>query len=306
MELGPPMGKPDLRDPGESERPTNRAEQAPPFSSKIGVAMSHPNPSNIHPSALIDPKAELGEGVTVGPQAIIEGPAKIGPDCVIKAHAYVCGNVTMGRGNVVFSGAVIGEQPQHVRYAGEQTAVEIGDDNVFRENVTIHRGTSHSWLTKIGSRNFFMAGAHVAHDCQIGNDCILANNALVGGHCFLADKVFLSGNSAVHQWVRVGRLAFLSGCSATTKDIPPFFVQQGIDNVVGVNLIGMKRAGLKGEQIDGVKTAFRYLCRKQLTLPAAILQIEAELGHIDTVQEMLAFLHDCPKGINPMRSRKAA
>ncbi len=268
--------------------------------------MPDPKSTNVHPTAVISPEAELGEGVTVGPFAVIEGPVTIGPECVIKAHAHLYGKVTMGRGNVVFSGAVIGEQPQHLRYGGEPTSVEIGDNNIFRENVTIHRGTSHSWLTKIGHHNFFMAGSHVAHDCQIGNDCILANNALVGGHCVLADNVFLSGNSALHQWVRVGRLAFLSGCSASTKDIPPFFVQQGIDNVVGVNLIGMKRAGLQGDQIDGVKAAFRYLCRTQLTLPAAILRIETELSHIDTVQEMLAFLHDCPKGINPMRSRRAA
>ena len=146
----------------------------------------------------------------------------------------------MGRDNIVYTGAVLGEQPQHLRYRGEPTSLEIGDGNTFREHVTVHRGTTHSMKTVIGNHNFLMAGAHVAHDCVIGNHCIFTNGCLVAGHCIVADNVILSGNSAVHQFCHVGRLSLLSGCSATTKDMPPFVIQQGIDCVSGLNLIGMK------------------------------------------------------------------
>jgi UDP-N-acetylglucosamine acyltransferase len=209
----------------------------------------------------------------------------------------------MGRGNVVYSGAVLGERPQHLRYNNEETSLEIGDHNVFREYVTVHRGTSQSWVTRIGSHNFFMVNSHIAHDCRIGNHCIFANGALVGGHCILEDNVYLSGNAAVHQFTRMGRLSLLSGCSATTKDIPPFVIQQNIDTVAGVNLIGMRRAGLSHAQINGVRQAFRLLFREGLVLPAALARMERELGHLDSVQEMIAFLRGCARGINPMRLR---
>jgi UDP-N-acetylglucosamine acyltransferase len=209
----------------------------------------------------------------------------------------------MGSGNIVYSGCVLGERPQHLRYNDEPTSLEIGDHNIFREHVTVHRGTAHTWATRIGNHNFLMAHSHVAHDCHIGNRCILANGALLGGHCTLEDNAYLSGNSAVHQFVRVGRLAMLSGCSATTKDIPPFVIQQNIDTVVGINVVGMRRAGLSNEQINAVRRAFRILFRDGLVLPAALAKLERELGAVDVVAEMLAFLRDSSRGINPMRSR---
>jgi UDP-N-acetylglucosamine acyltransferase len=260
--------------------------------------------SRIHPTAVISPEAELAGNVEIGPHAVIEGSVKIGPDCVLRPHVLLCGPLTMGRGNVVFSGAILGERPQHLKYNGEPTSLEIGDHNVFREHVTVHRGTAHSMVTRIGSNNFFMANTHVGHDCTIGNRCILTNGALVGGHCTLEDNVYLSGNSAIHQFVRIGRLALLSGCSATTKDIPPFVVQQYIDTVVGINVIGMRRAGMSSAQINAVREAFRILFREGLSLPAALHRLEREWGAVDSVQEMIAFLSKCPKGINPMRSRR--
>jgi UDP-N-acetylglucosamine acyltransferase len=259
--------------------------------------MAVPHSCIIHPTAIIAPEAELGEGVVVGPFCIIDGPARIGPECVLKPHVLLCGAVTMGRGNTVFTGAVIGEQPQHVKYAGELTSVEIGDHNIFRENVTIHRGTKATGKTIIGSHNFFMAGSHVAHDCVVGNDCILANNALVAGHCVLADNVFLSGNSAIHQFVRLGRLSLLSGCAGSSKDIPPFIMQRGYNLVVGVNVVGMRRAGLNAKQINGVRRTYHLLFRLGLTLPIAMDQAQAELGHIDTVQELLDFVKSSTRGI---------
>ena len=260
--------------------------------------------ARIHPTAVISPGAELADDVLVGPYTIIEGKVRLGPGCVLRSHVHLIGPLTMGRHNLVFTGAVLGERPQHVKYNDEPTSTEIGDCNIFREHVTVHRGTTHSWRTHIGSHNFFMANSHVGHDCTIGNRCILTNGALVGGHCTLEDNVYMSGNSAVHQFVRIGRLALLSGCSATTKDIPPFVIQQYIDTVVGINVIGMRRAGMSNNQINAVREAFRILFREGLALPAAVARLERELGTVDAVQEMIAFLSKCPKGINPMRSRR--
>lgn len=265
--------------------------------------MAYPASCRIHPTAIISPEAELADAVEVGAFAVIEGKIKIGPGCIIRPGAYLFGTVVMGQGNVVFSGAVLGEQPQHLKYKGEPTSVQIGDFNIFREHVTVHRGTTHSMKTVIGSHNFLMAGAHVAHDSVIGDRCILTNGSLVAGHCILEDNVIISGNSAVHQFCRVGRLALLSGLSASTKDIPPFVVQQGIDCVAGLNVIGMRRAGLSLEQLTAIKQAFRILYRDGLVLPAALVKLDHELGEIDVVQEIVRFLHGCTRGISHMRSR---
>lgn len=261
--------------------------------------------ARIHPSAIVSADAEIAANVVIGPYAILEGAVRLGPNCVIKPHVQLIGPVTMGRDNVVGAGTVVGDRPQHFKYNDEPTSVEIGDGNTFRENVTVHRATSHSWKTRIGNHNFFMVGSHVAHDCTIGHHCIIANGALIGGHCTLADNVYLSGNSAVHQFVRVGRLAMLSGCSATTKDIPPFVIEQGIDTVVGVNLVGMRRAGLTTRQIDAIRKAFRIVFREGLVLPSALAKIEQELGAVDVVGEFVQFIRESTKGrgINWMRRR---
>jgi UDP-N-acetylglucosamine acyltransferase len=260
-------------------------------------------PVCIHPTAVISPEAELADDVRVGAFSVIEGAVRIGPGCVIRPRAMLCGPLTMGSHNTVFSGAVLGERPQHLKYADEPTGVEIGDHNIFRENVTVHRGTDHSWTTKIGSHNLFMVACHVAHDCRVGNYCILANGALLAGHCTLEDNVYLSGNSAVHQFVRIGRLALLSGCSASGKDIPPFVIQQGHDTVVGVNVIGMRRAGISNDRISAVRRAFRILFRQSMVVPAALAKIEKEMGGVDVVAEMLTFIRHSNRGINAMRQR---
>ena len=267
--------------------------------------MSNTHSGRIHPTAVIAPEAVLAEDVVVGPHVVIEGAVRIGPGCVLRPGAHLYGPLTMGRDNTVFSGAVLGERPQHLKYNGEPTGVEIGDGNIFRENVTVHRATTQSWTTRIANHNFFMVNSHVAHDCQIGDRCILANGALLGGHCILEDNVYLSGNCAVHQFVRIGRLALLSGCSATTKDIPPFIIQQNIDTVVGVNVIGMRRAGLANDQINAVRKAFRILYRQGLVIPNALGRIEQELGGFPAVEELVAFIRQSSRGINPLRERSA-
>ena len=260
--------------------------------------MSNAQSVHIHPTALISAEAELADDVVVGPYAIIEGRVRLGPGCVLRPHVHLCGPLVMGRDNIVFTGAVLGERPQHLKYNDEPTGVESGDQNIFREYVTVHRGTTQAWTTRIGSHNFFMANSHVAHDCQVGNRCILANSALLGGHCTVADNVYLSGNSAVHQFTRIGRLALLSGTSATTKDIPPFVIQQEVNCVVGVNVVGMRRAGMTTEEINAVRQAFQIIFRESQTLPPALAQVERELGHFEGVAEMIRFIRESKRGIN--------
>jgi len=259
--------------------------------------------AQVHPTAILSPEAVVAEGVQIGPYAILEGPVQIGPRCVIRPYAHLVGPLVMGQENKVFTGAVLGERPQHLKYQGEPTRLEIGDRNIFREAVTVHRGTTHSWVTRIGNDNYLMANSHVAHDCEIGNHCIFANGAVIGGHCSIGDNVILSGNCAVHQFIHVGRLALLSGCSVTTKDIPPFMVQQGINNVVSINVIGMRRAGIPNNSINAVRRAFRILYRDGLVLPAALARIEQELGTVDAVRELVTFIRQSTRGINRMRER---
>jgi UDP-N-acetylglucosamine acyltransferase len=263
----------------------------------------HP-PSRVHPTAVIDPTARLADDVRVGPFALIEGPVQVGPGCVIRPHAHLIGPMTLGAGNDVGSGVVLGDRPQHLKFDGSEGRVEVGDGNVFREHVTVNRGTAapHG-LTRVGSGNYFMAGSHVAHDCTVGDRCIFANGALIGGHCVIDDGVFLSGNVAVHQHMRVGRLALLSGVSSTTKDIPPFIIQQDYNRVVGVNVVGMRRAGLTGEQIGGVRQAYRIIFMQRQVMPMALAEVEARLGGIDTVAELVAFIRGSKRGINATRVR---
>jgi UDP-N-acetylglucosamine acyltransferase len=246
--------------------------------------MSIPSSCRIHPSAVISGDVRLGENVEVGALAVIEGSVTIGESCIIRPGAFLFGPLTMGKGNAIYSGAVLGERPQHLKYNNEPTTLEIGDRNIIRENVTVHRGTTHSMKTVIGDDNFLMANSHVAHDCVVGHRCVLANGA-------------------VHQFCRLGRLSLLGGCSATQKDIPPFVMQLGLDNVVGLNLVGMKRAGMSREQINAARAAFRMLFREGLVLPAAMAKMEREFGALDVIQEMLTFLRGCTRGVNVMRGR---
>lgn len=262
--------------------------------------------ARIHPTAIIAVEADVGDDVQIGPYAVIEGEVRIGAGCVLRPNVHLIGPLTMGCHNTIFGGAVLGEQPQHLQYAGEPTRLVIGDHNIIREHVTIHRGTTHSWETRIGNHNFLMAHSHVAHDCKIGNHCIIANGALLAGHCVLEDRVYLSGNCAVHQFVRVGRLALLSGASISTKDIPPFIMQQRFNCVVGVNVVGMRRAGIPTANIDAVRRAFHLLYRNRLLLPTALEQIERDLAHVAEVAEMLTFIRASTRGIILHLDRDAA
>jgi UDP-N-acetylglucosamine acyltransferase len=256
----------------------------------------------IHPTALVSADATLADDVRVGPYAVIEGPVSLGSGCVVEAHARLIGPLTAGANNTFGGACVLGGPPQHTAYRGEPTGIQIGDSNTFREHTTVHRAMPlgvgpGSGTTVIGDGNLFMAGSHVAHDCRVGNLGIYANCALLGGHVETADRVFLSGNSAVHQFCRVGRLAFLSGSSASSKDIPPFWVMQDVNRVCGVNVIGMRRAGMPTAEIQAVRRAFRFIYIERVTIPVAVMRMEAELGGVPAVRELIDFIRLSKRGI---------
>lgn len=262
--------------------------------------------AQVHGSALIDPRAEIGEGCRVGPFVVIDGPVKVGANCEIKAGAQLVGDTTLGEGNVVHPYAVIGDAPQHLKYAGEPTRVVIGSNNVFREHVTVHRGTTLSAVTTVGSHNFFMASSHVGHDCVVGNHCTFANGSMLGGSSVLGDRVLMSGNSAVHQFVKVGRLALVSGLSGATMDVPPFVIVRGINIICGVNVIGMRRAGISNAAIDAVRKAFTILYHGMALTPVAVAEIEAKYRDVAEAMEFVAFIRSAKRGVSRDCVREAA
>jgi UDP-N-acetylglucosamine acyltransferase len=262
------------------------------------------SPASVHPTAIVGPEVELADGVEVGPFAVLEGPVKLGPGCVIRPHAHLIGPITLGPDNHVGTGAVLGERPQSIAYRGEPTETIIGAGNTFREYVTVHRGTpGGGGKTVIGDLNFLMAHAHIAHDCQVGSHVVIANNTLLAGHVVVGDRAFLSGNAAVQQFCRIGRLAMLSGLSSSSKDIPPFLITAGRNCLAGVNVVGMRRAGVPTPQITAVRHAYRILCLQGLALAVALDRVERELSEAETVRELVSFIRQSPRGICPPRVR---
>ena len=258
----------------------------------------------IHPTAVVSADAEIGDDVQIGPYAIVEGPVTIGPGCVIESHACLCGSTTLGRNNFVGHGAVLGKAPQHRGCRGDGTTLIIGDDNVIREHVTIHRGTvAGGGMTCLGSRNYLMIGSHVGHDCRVGNGCTLVNGALVAGHAQLDDGCILSGHSAVQQRVRIGRLAMVGGLGSSTKDIPPFVLMQGYNTVTNLNIVGLRRAGLSASAISGLREAFRTVFKEGRSQTAALDRIMADLGTIPEVVEFATFIRESSVGIATMRGQ---
>jgi UDP-N-acetylglucosamine acyltransferase len=276
------------------------------FQPETDAAMPIASSARVHPTAIVDPRADLGDEVEVGPHVVIEGEVQIGPRCSIGPGVHLFGPLTMGCHNVVHSYAVLGDRPQHLKYQGEQTGVEIGDGNIIREHVTIHRGTTESWVTRIGNHNFLMVNAHVGHDCKIGNHCLLANGAMLGGHVVVDDNAYLSGGCALHQFVHVGRLALLSGLSGSSKDIPPFIIQQSINVIMGVNVVGMRRAGIPARSIDGVRRAYQILFRRDNVMPVALAQVERELHVVPEVMELVRFIRSSKRGVCGSDDRAAA
>lgn len=262
--------------------------------------------ARIHASAIVDPRATIGEGTTIGPFVIIDGPATIGPRCDLRAGVQILGDTTLGEGNVVHPYAVLGGEPQHLAYKGEPTKLEVGDFNIIREHVTMHRGTHLSGVTRVGSHNFFMANSHVGHDCIVGNHCTLANQSLLAGSVELADRVLMSGSSALHQFVRAGRLSLISGLAGSTMDVPPFVIVRNINVICGVNVIGMRRAGISNTAIDAVRRSFNILYKGMALTPVALAEIEAKYSEIPEVMEFVTFIRNAKRGVSRDVIRDAA
>ncbi len=260
--------------------------------------MHPPNSSSatISPSAIIHPKAQLGVNVRVGPGAIIEEGCVIGDNCEIRAHAVITGNTTLGNNNQIGYGAIIGSEPQDLSYKGAPTQVIIGNDNVLREYVTVHRGTKEGTATVIGDHNFLMTGVHVAHNCRVGNHVILVNNVLLAGYVEVQDRAFLGGGSVVHQFNRIGELAIMRGLTRTSKDIPPYFMAVDINIVNGINRVGLKRAGYSPEARRHITNAYKTIHRSGLNLSQALAKLE-ETEVSPEVRKIIDFIRSSKRGI---------
>jgi UDP-N-acetylglucosamine acyltransferase len=254
---------------------------------------------SVHPTAIVTPGAKLHPTVEVGPYAVIGPQVEIGAGTTVGPHAVIDGRTRLGERNKVFQFASVGAQPQDLKYAGEDSALEIGNENLIREFTTLHKGTAGGGgVTRIGNGNLFMAYAHVAHDCQVGNGCVLANAATLGGHVEVGDHVIIGGLAAVHQFTRIGPHAFVAGGAMVVMDVPPFCTAQGDRaELVGINSIGLARHGFSEEQIGRVKEAYRILFRSKLPLEEAVERLRTELGDQGEVQALLAFVTTSRRGL---------
>ena len=258
----------------------------------------------IHKAAIIDQTAKIGADVAIGPYAVIGANVVIGERSTIESHVAIDAGVTIGAGNFVGHGAIIGTAPQDLSFSPERkTRVEIGNDNVIREHCTIHRGSADGSATKIGDKNFLMAGAHVGHNCEIGNNVIIANNCLLGGHVRIGDGAFLGGGCVFHQNINVGRLAITQGASAFSKDVPPFVIAAEHNYVFGLNVIGLRRAGFSTKDRDEIKAAFKLVYTSGLNIAQAI-EKAATMKFGAAAQEFLDFVaHAKKRGICPLKRR---
>ena len=253
-----------------------------------------------HPTAIVDPAAQLDPTVEVGPYAIIEAGVAIGAGTRIGPHAWIRAGTTIGQRNHIHYGAIIGHWPQDLAFTGAESFVRIGDENQLREYTTIHRGTKPGSTTSVGSRCFLMAQAHLGHNCQIGNDVIIANNTALGGYVTVEDQAFLSAQCVVHQFTRIGRLALLSGMTGISKDVPPFCLAAMRNTIVGLNVVGLRRAGIPAAVRAEIKQAFRLLYVEGLNLSSALARIE-EMATSAEVQQLVTFLRQSKRGLCPHR-----
>lgn len=259
----------------------------------------------IHPTAIVDRRAEIDPTADVGPLVVIQGPVRIGARTRLVAQATVVGDAVLGADVVVFPGVHVGHEPQDLGYRGAPTGVRIGDRTVLREGTVVHRATRPEAHTVVGADVFLMSNAHVAHDCRVDDHAILASGALLGGHVHVGERAFVSGNCVVHQFVRVGRLAIMRGLSRASRDVPPFALMDDTHVVRGVNRVGMRRAGFDAARIRAVTTAFRTLFRERVNLRLAMERVEGDLGAVPEVAEVLAFIRASKRGV-AMGPRAAA
>lgn len=250
----------------------------------------------IHPTAIIHPTAKIDPTAEVGPNVVVEEEVTIGPRCRLWPNAYIAKYTTMGEENLVHMGAVIGHLPQDLTYKNLRSYTRIGNGNIFREYSQIHRGTAPESSTVIGNKCFFMAVSHAGHNCQIGNEVIVANNALLAGYVQVGDRAFVSGNCVVHQHVRIGKLAIMSGASRVSKDIPPFMIADGTNLIAAVNTVGLRRGGFSPATRKAIKETYQILYRSGLAVSSALDQIEREIPDPE-VRHLIEFVRASKRGI---------
>lgn len=242
--------------------------------------------------------AQLDENVSVGPYAIIADSVKIGKNTRVGAHCVIEGNTTIGENCEIFTGSVIGSPPQDLKYKGAKSYLDIGNNNVIREYCTFNPGTEDGGRTIIGNNNLFMAYSHIAHDCLVGNDCVIANNGTLAGHVTIEDKAVVGGLAAIHQFVRVGRLSIIGGCSKAVQDIPPYSTCDGHPaRVYGLNLVGLRRSNVPAQTIKQLNQAFNILFNSKLIIKHAIEKIQEEIGISEELKYLINFINSSQRGI---------
>lgn len=253
----------------------------------------------IHPTAIIDPKAEIDSNVQIGPYTIIRGNVFIGSGTVIGPHVVIDQYVTLGKDCRIFQYAAIGATPQSLKFQGEKTYVKIGRGSILREFVTVHRGTQFGGgITEVGEENFLMAYTHIAHDCKTGRNVVLANNATLAGHITIGNYATIGGLVAIHQFVRIGNYAFVGGKSAVVKDIPPYVIAAGDRaKLHGLNSVGLKRHGFSQTAISLLKKTYRIIFRIGLTLNEALERVRAEVEQTPEVVNFINFIKESQRGI---------
>jgi UDP-N-acetylglucosamine acyltransferase len=247
--------------------------------------------ARISPTARIAADAEIGPNVQVGDHAVV------GSGTRVMANAVIGPWTTVGENNVIHFGAIVGHDPQDFGYKGEESYTVVGSGNIIREYVTIHRGNRPGTTTTVGDNNFLMIQSHVAHNCEVGNNIILAGGALLAGHVCVDDRAIISGNCVVHQFCRIGRFAMMRGLSRTSRDVPPFCIMDETHTVKSLNLVGLRRNGFDVKRVRAIKNAFAVLFRSGLNMPNAVARVEAELETTDDVRELLDFIKGSKRGV---------
>jgi UDP-N-acetylglucosamine acyltransferase len=254
--------------------------------------------TEIHATALVSPSARLGENVRIGPFAIVGDQCEIGDGGVVEARAMLDRNVKLAQNVVIGVGSVIGGDPQDLKFKGEETWVEIGEGTRVREYTTINRGTAQSYRTTVGKGCFLMSYVHLAHDCHIGDGVIISNGTQLAGHVTVEDRVIISGLVAVHQFVKIGRHAFVGGCSRVAKDVPPFLKAVGNPvKLYGLNSVGLQRSGFSEDTVRELKRAYRLFFRSELNVSQAMERARSELQPMPEVDHFLRFLEDSGRGV---------
>jgi UDP-N-acetylglucosamine acyltransferase len=254
--------------------------------------------ATIHPTSIVDTQAEIRSGTYIGPYCIVQAGVKVGCDCWLQHHVSLCGPMIAGARNKFFAYCSIGQQTQDLKYQGEPTYLEIGDDNSFREFVTINRSTTSEGKTRIGNGGNFLAYSHIGHDCTVDDAVIFSNNGTLAGHVQIGDHAIMGGLTAVHQFCRIGRFAITGGCSKIVQDVPPFMIADGNPaKVRGVNLVGLERNGFAPESVKLIKEAYRIIYRSKLNTRQAIEAMRKELSATAEIDQIVEFIEKSERGI---------